>query len=60
MPGMDDSFLDRLTELKNQHMEHIVNGGAESYDEYRHLCGVIKGVAVAEREFKELLSKVEG
>ena len=41
-------------------MEHVVNGGVETYDEYRHICGVIRGITIAEREFKELMSLVEG
>ena len=56
---VDELFLDRLSELKTQHIEHIVNGGVESYDEYRHLCGVLKGLSIAEREYKELLTKVD-
>ena len=60
MPGPEDSYLDRLVELRTQHMEHVVNGGVETYDEYRHICGVIRGITIAEREFKELMSLVEG
>jgi hypothetical protein len=48
-----------LIELRTQHIEHIINGGVESFDEYRHLCGVIKGLTISEREFKEILSLIE-
>ena len=59
MPGSDDPYLTRLLELRTQHIEHIINGGVESFEEYRHLCGVIKGITISEREFKELLSLTE-
>tara|TARA_R110000787_G_scaffold185249_2_gene297012 strand:- start:3132 stop:3314 length:183 start_codon:yes stop_codon:yes gene_type:complete len=52
-------FLSRLTELRSQHADHLVSGSVDTFEEYRHLCGVLKGLDMAERELKELLSEVE-
>jgi|TARA_R110002051_G_scaffold322933_1_gene415028 hypothetical protein len=53
------AYLDRLEEIRLQHINHLVSGAAQDHGDYRHVCGVLKGVAVAERELKELLSEVE-
>jgi hypothetical protein len=51
-------FLERLKELKAQHVEHLSAGSVASHEEYRHICGVIKGLSMAELEIKELLSRI--
>ena len=56
---MFDALASRLDEMKSQHMEYIINGNANSYEDYRHSCGVIRGIAMAERELKEVQSQVE-
>lgn len=56
---MFDALASRLDEMKSQHMEYIINGNATSYEDYRHSCGVIRGIAMAERELKEVQSQVE-
>ncbi|NRA75331.1 MAG: hypothetical protein HRU16_05260 [Planctomycetes bacterium] len=59
MAGWSDAYLSRLSELKIQHVNHIVSGAVADYEEYRHLRGMIQGLSIAEREFKELLSQTE-
>ncbi len=54
-----DAYLDRINELKKGYIEHILSGSPSNYDEYRHVCGVLKGLASSEMELKELLSKTE-
>mgnify|MGYP003628037091 CR=1 FL=1 len=56
---MIETLASRLDELKSQHMEHIINGNATSFEDYRHNCGVIRGIAMAERELKEIQSQIE-
>ena len=54
-----DAYLDRINELKKGYMEHLISGAVANYDEYRHICGVLKGLASAEMELKELMSKTD-
>ena len=58
MEGWAEAYLKRLTELKVQHVNHIVGGSVADYEEYRHLRGTIHGLSIAEREFKEGVSEV--
>tara|TARA_Y100001949_G_C15711255_1_gene211023 strand:+ start:41 stop:226 length:186 start_codon:yes stop_codon:yes gene_type:complete len=58
MEGWAEAYLKRLTELKVQHVNHIVGGSVADYEEYRHLRGTIHGLSIAEREFKEVVSEV--
>ena len=59
MDNWADAFLSRITDLRSQHADHLMSGSVDTFEEYRHLCGVIKGLDIAERELKELLSEVE-
>ena len=54
-----DSFLTKLKDLKEQHVEHLSAGSVATHEEYRHICGVIKGLTMAELELKELMSIVD-
>jgi len=54
-----DAYLDRINELKKGYMEHLISGAVANYDEYRHICGVLKGLASSEMELKELMSKTD-
>jgi hypothetical protein len=58
MDGWSDAYLKRLSELKIQHINHIVSGSVADYEEYRHVRGTIQGLSIAEREFKEIVSQV--
>ena len=60
MAGWSDAYLKRLSELKIQHINHVVSGSVADYEEYRHLRGMIQGLSIAEREFKELVAQTEG
>tara|TARA_R110000824_G_C15189844_1_gene674610 strand:- start:1911 stop:2096 length:186 start_codon:yes stop_codon:yes gene_type:complete len=55
---IEDAFFRRVRELKEQHIEHLAQGSLSSHEEYRHICGVIKGLSMAEVELKELISAV--
>ena len=59
MAGWSDAYLKRLSELKIQHINHVVSGSVADYEEYRHLRGMIQGLSIAEREFKELVAQTE-
>jgi|TARA_R110002012_G_scaffold137565_2_gene292535 hypothetical protein len=47
-----------LLETKSQYIEHLANGSLGDYAEYKKMCGVIEGLSIAEREIKELGSKI--
>lgn len=53
---LEDTFFSRIKDLKDQYTEHLIGGSLPTHDEYRHLCGVIKGLSMAEVELKELLN----
>ena len=43
----------------NNYTDDMAGGVCRSYDEYQKLCGVIQGLAYAERHLMDLLEKVE-
>lgn len=52
--------MERLEELKSQYIVHLANGSASDFPEYKKACGAVEGIALCEREFREMLSKLEG
>ncbi len=49
----------KLREKMNDTADSIVGGSCKNFDEYRNLCGVIHGLALAERELLDLQSAME-
>ena len=45
----------QMTELS----DHISGGACKSFEEYSKCCGIIEGLAIAEREILDLKSKYE-
>jgi len=43
----------------NNYTDDMAGGACRTFDEYQKLCGVIQGLAVAERHLLDLLEKVE-
>jgi hypothetical protein len=43
----------------NNYTDDLANGVCQSYDQYQKLCGVIQGLAIAERYLLDLAEKVE-
>jgi hypothetical protein len=43
----------------NNYTDDLANGVCKSFDEYQKLCGVIRGLAIAETHLLALLKKVE-
>ena len=54
-----ESYRNRIRELLNDYADTVSGGSANDYAEYRRLCGVIEGLAIAEREFLDLISRME-
>lgn len=43
----------------NNYADDLANGVCKSFDDYQKLCGVIRGLALAEEHLLALLKKVE-
>jgi hypothetical protein len=43
----------------NNYADDLAGGACQSFDEYKKLCGVIQGLAIAESHLLALLKKVE-
>jgi hypothetical protein len=43
----------------NNYADDLANGVCKSFDEYQKLCGVIRGLALAEEHLMALQQKVE-
>jgi hypothetical protein len=41
----------------NDYADTLAGGGAKDFPEYKHLCGVIEGLALAERELLDIRQK---
>lgn len=50
---------EKIRERMNDIADTIAGGGAKDFGEYRNLCGVIHGLALAEREILDLLNIME-
>ena len=60
MDNFSEMYKGRLNDLIAQYSNHIIGGGdIEDYEQYRHLCGVVKGLELCLREFKEILVRTE-
>ena len=60
---MDDKILNHLVseydKLRNDQVTFLAGGGAKTFDEYRHVCGVIRGLTYAESIVKDLVQRME-
>ena len=43
----------------NEMADAVATGSAQSFDEYRKMCGIIEGIALAERELLDLVEALE-
>jgi hypothetical protein len=60
---MIDQFAHVLREKirkdMNNYADDLAGGGCRSFEEYQKLCGVIQGLAIAERYLIDLADEVE-
>ena len=63
MTGISDNVLTTLQKELRTHMNDItddmVGGSCKDYSEYTHQTGLIKGLAIAERELLDLNERIE-
>jgi hypothetical protein len=50
---------DKLRTDMNNYADDMAGGSCRSFEEYQKLCGVIQGLASAERHLLDLLKNVE-
>jgi len=48
-----------MHKLRDERIMFISSGRASSHDEYRHVCGVILGLSLAENTINDLVQKAE-
>jgi hypothetical protein len=48
-----------IDKLRNNQVIFLAGGGAKDFAEYRHVCGVIRGLTHAEQLVKDLVQKME-
>ena len=54
-----DKFKSKLRDLMNDKADNIATGSCADFDEYKHQTGVIEGLALAEREFLDIIEELE-
>jgi hypothetical protein len=50
---------DKLEDLRKEQAVHLAGGGAKDFAEYRHVCGVIRGLTHAETILQDLVQRLE-
>jgi hypothetical protein len=48
-----------IDKLRRDQVTFLAGGGAKDFAEYRHVCGVIRGLTHAEQLVKDLVQKME-
>ena len=41
----------------NEHADHLATGSVQDFAEYKRMCGIIEGLALAEREVLDWIEK---
>jgi hypothetical protein len=54
-----DRLRRRLRDLLNDYADTVAGGGAQDFAEYKKLCGIIEGLALAERELLDIRQKAD-
>jgi hypothetical protein len=54
-----DALRSRLRNDLNNYADDLAGGACKSFEEYQHLCGVIRGLATAERYLLDLAEELE-
>lgn len=63
MQPVSDNLAEHLRKSLRQQMndlaDHIAGGGCVDFNEYKRCCGVIEGLARAERELLDLTRQID-
>ena len=52
-------FREKIREQMNNKADDLATGSASDFPDYRFRVGVIEGLAIAEREFLDIIERVE-
>lgn len=52
-------LLSKLEDQVNDRMRFLGSGGCKSFDEYKEVCGAIRGLQTAQMEINDLVRKVK-
>ena len=52
-------FLEKIRENMNNKADDIATGCASDFPDYKHHVGVIEGLALAEREFLDIIERIQ-
>jgi hypothetical protein len=52
-------MMKEINTIRSEQAIFLASGRAANYDEYRHVCGVIRGLNHAENIVKDLVQKME-
>ena len=55
MASFEDVFKEDLRKIMNDYADTVSTGCATDFPHYRHLVGVIEGLALAERTFLDII-----
>lgn len=54
-----DALRDRLRMMMNDMSDHVSGGGCKNHEDYSKCCGIIEGLALAERDLLDLKRRIE-
>jgi hypothetical protein len=54
-----DYIRNRIRDNLDQMADHMATGGCETFDQYQYCCGMVKGLAVIEREIIDLEERMK-
>ena len=54
-----NALRSELDKLKQDQVTFLANGGAKDFAEYRHVCGIIRGLVHADVIAKDLVQRIE-
>ena len=57
--GVLEVLRDKLRADMNNYTDDLANGQCSSFEQYKELCGVIRGLAYAERHLIDLAENIE-
>ena len=47
-----------LHKLKQDNITFVANGGLKDFADYRHVCGIIRGLTLADEYIKDLVQRI--
>ena len=54
-----EDLAKEIDKLRGDQVSFLAGGGAKDFAEYRHVCGVIRGLTLAENIVNDLVQKLE-